>query len=92
MKHYFETAQAVLNEVQSTQAGLTSQRAAELGTGKNKLAQGKKISVFMRFFNQLTDPMIIILLAAAIISGVTSFLGLSRNFPRIRSLFCSWCF
>ena len=81
MKHYFETAQAVLNEVQSTQAGLTSQRAAELGTGKNKLAQGKKISVFMRFFNQLTDPMIIILLAAAIISGVTSFLGPEPEFP-----------
>ncbi len=72
MKHYFETAQAVLKEVKSTENGLTSQQAAELGTGKNKLAEGKKISVLMRFFNQLTDPMIIILLVAAVVSGVTA--------------------
>ena len=72
MKHYFETAQAVLNEVKSTEGGLSSQRAAELGTGKNKLAEGKKISILMRFFNQLTDPMIIILLVAAVVSGVTA--------------------
>ncbi len=81
MKHYFETAQAVLKEVGSNENGLTSQRAAELGTGKNKLAEGKKISIMMRFFNQLTDPMIIILLAAALISGVTSFLGPEPEFP-----------
>ncbi|MBQ5743414.1 MAG: HAD-IC family P-type ATPase, partial [Clostridia bacterium] len=72
MKHYFETTQAVLNEVNSTENGLTSQRAAELGTGKNKLAEGKKVSLLMRFFNQLTDPMIIILLVAAVVSGVTA--------------------
>ena len=81
MKHYFETTQSVLNEVNSTENGLTSQRAAELGTGKNKLAEGKKVSLLMRFFNQLTDPMIIILLAAALISGVTSFLGPEPEFP-----------
>ena len=81
MKHYFETTQAVLKEVNSTENGLTSQRAAELGIGKNKLAEGKKVSLLMRFFNQLTDPMIIILLAAALISGVTSFLGPEPEFP-----------
>lgn len=73
MKHYFEPVQSVLREVHSTENGLTSAQAAALGTGKNKLSQGKKISLAMRFFNQLTDPMIIILLAAALISGVTSY-------------------
>lgn len=81
MKHYFETVQAVLKEVKSSESGLSSARAAELGAGKNKLAEGKKVSLFMRFFNQLTDPMILILLAAAIVSGVTSFLGPEPEFP-----------
>ncbi len=73
MKHYFETASEVLKDVQSTDKGLSSAKAAERGVGKNKLAEGKKISLIARFFNQLTDPMIIILLVAAVISGVTAY-------------------
>ncbi len=72
MKHYFETASEVLKHVRSTEQGLTTSRAQEGGTGKNKLAEGKKVTLIARFFNQLTDPMIIILLAAAVVSGVTS--------------------
>ena len=71
MKHYFETVQSVLKEVNSTENGLTNEAANALGTGKNKLAQGKKISLAMRFINQLSDPMIIILLAAALVSMLT---------------------
>ena len=73
MKHYFETEAAVLKELDSNPQGLTSQRAAEFGAGKNKLAEGKKISMLRRFLNQLSDPMIIILLVAAAISGVTAY-------------------
>ncbi len=73
MKHYFETASQVLKEVQSSEGGLTTSQAGERGAGKNKLAEGKKISLIARFFNQLTDPMIIILLVAAVISGVTAY-------------------
>lgn len=38
--------------------------------GKNKLAEAKKDSLLKRFISQLMDPMILILLAAAAISGV----------------------
>lgn len=39
-------------------------------TGKNKLAAAKKDSILKQLLKQLADPMIIILLAAAAISGV----------------------
>lgn len=75
MKHYFEPAAAVLTALDTTEQGLNSAKAAEYGTGKNKLAQGKKISLAMRFFNQLSDPMILILLGAAFVSGITSYIA-----------------
>jgi Ca2+-transporting ATPase len=40
--------------------------------GRNKLVEGRKDSVIKRFLKQLIDPMIIILLAAAVVSAVTS--------------------
>jgi Ca2+-transporting ATPase len=42
--------------------------------GRNKLVEGRKDSVIKRFLKQLIDPMIIILLAAAVVSAVTSAL------------------
>ena len=73
MKHYLETVDAVFQEVQSSEAGLTSQEAAARleRNGKNKLKEAKKDSMLKRFFNQMKDPMIIILLVAAVISAVT---------------------
>jgi len=73
MKHYLESAEAVFQDVQSSPAGLTSQEAAARleRNGKNKLAEAKKDSMLTRFFNQMKDPMIIILLVAAVISAVT---------------------
>jgi len=72
MKYYCEEAQSVLKQVGSAQDGLTQQEAEKrlAANGKNKLAEGRKDSLFKRFVDQLTDPMIIILLAAAAISGV----------------------
>ncbi|MBR5572573.1 MAG: cation-translocating P-type ATPase [Oscillospiraceae bacterium] len=72
MKHYLEETSAVFEEVGSSAAGLTSAEAeARLAkNGKNKLAEGKKDSIFKQFLKQLADPMIIILLAAAAISAV----------------------
>ena len=74
MKHYFESMEAVLKEVQSTPAGLSKDEAVSRKekNGPNKLAEAKKISNFSRFLKQLADPMIIILIAAAVISAVTS--------------------
>ena len=72
MKHYCENIDVVLTKVKSSTAGLSSSEAQTrlLANGKNKLAEGKKDSLLKRFVNQLMDPMILILLAAAAISGV----------------------
>ncbi len=74
MDHYLHSADEVLREVKSTAGGLSSAEAADrlAQNGKNKLAEAKKVSPFKRFLQQLADPMIIILLAAAAISAVTS--------------------
>ena len=76
MKHYLETADAVFSEVKSGADGLSSQEtAARLeANGKNKLAEAKKDSMVKRFFNQMKDPMIIILLVAAVISAATEMI------------------
>lgn len=72
MKYYCEEAAQVLQETGSTAEGLTGAEAEKrLETnGKNRLAEAKKDSLLKRFLNQLADPMILILLAAAAISGV----------------------
>ncbi len=72
MKHYCEDINIVLTETKSASDGLSSQEAAQRleANGKNKLAEAKKDSLLKRFVKQLLDPMIIILLAAAAISGV----------------------
>ena len=72
MRFYCEEAETVLRDVDSTSEGLTSAEAEKrlAAYGKNKLAEGKKDSLIKRFFQQMGDPMIIILLVAAAISGV----------------------
>ena len=72
MKHYCEDAEQVLAQIGSSREGLTQQEAeARLAAnGKNKLKEAKKQSIISRFFAQMADPMILVLLAAAAISGV----------------------
>ena len=74
MKYYCSEIDDVLHEVGSSRGGLSSEetekRLAE--NGKNKLAEGKKDSLIKRFLMQMADPMIIILIAAAVISAITS--------------------
>ncbi|MBE6577527.1 MAG: calcium-translocating P-type ATPase, PMCA-type [Ruminococcaceae bacterium] len=71
MKFYCEDNENVLQELNSTRDGLTSEEAAKrlAENGKNKLAAAKGKSLVRRFFEQLADPMTIILLVAAAISG-----------------------
>ena len=71
MKFYLEDAAEVLQQSGSSEAGLTAHEAAERlrQNGPNKLAEGKKASLIARFFAQLKDPMTLILIAAAAISG-----------------------
>ncbi len=72
MKFYLEEKEAVLNELDANREGLTAQQASDRTEkyGKNKLEAEKGKSLIRRFLEQLADPMIIILLVAAAISGV----------------------
>jgi len=72
MQYYCEEGKKVLDELGSAENGLSSSEAAKRleKHGKNRLAEAKSKSLIRRFLEQLADPMIIILLAAAAISGV----------------------
>lgn len=74
MNYYLKEASEVLQEVKSSEKGLTQAEAEKRlsENGKNKLKDAPKQSLFSRFLDQLKDPMIIILIAAAIVSGVTA--------------------
>lgn len=73
MKHYLADANDVLAEVGSAPDGLSQNDAEErlAANGPNKLKEAKKTPWIVKFFKQLADPMIIVLLAAAAISFVT---------------------
>ena len=75
MKHYLSSVDEVFTHVASSETGLTEKEAqARLEkNGKNKLDEGKKKTMFARVIEQLSDPMIIILIIAAVISAVTEW-------------------
>lgn len=74
MKYYLEEKEEVLRAVDSSEKGLdTAQVRKRLSeNGPNKLKEGKKDSLAKRFLKQIKDPMIIILIIAAAVSGITS--------------------
>ena len=74
MKHYLSKAEEVLQTLNAGADGLTSGEALKRQEecGKNKLEEAKKTSIIKRFLLQLADPMILILIAAAVISAVTA--------------------
>ncbi len=71
MRYYCEDKEKVLQELSSSEQGLSSAEAQSRleKNGKNKLEAAKGKSLIRRFLEQLADPMIIILLVAAAISG-----------------------
>lgn len=66
------TKEAVMSELRTGENGLTeAQVQKNLRTyGKNELTEGKKKSPFMLFLEQYKDFLVIILIVAAIISGI----------------------
>lgn len=74
MKEYLCEKEEVLKNYDSSEKGLTQAQADERlqKNGKNKLAEAKKETLLHRFLMQLADPMIIILIVAAVISAITS--------------------
>ncbi len=71
---HLEPVGSVLAETGSDSKGLSSAEAAArlAADGPNKLIEAKKKSSIARFFDQMKDPMILILLAAAALSLITS--------------------
>ncbi len=81
MNFYSSDKTEVLNKLGTAPNGLSSEEAAARleKNGKNKLKEAKKKTLFRRFLEQLADPMIIVLLAAAAISAVTVILNNITN-------------
>ena len=82
MKHYLESTDKVLQHTASSENGLSAAQAAERleQNGKNKLAEGKKESLFHKFIKQLAEPMTIILIVAAAISaGLEIYNGIAEG-------------
>ena len=74
---YQRTQDDILTELEGSASGLSEEQAEERleRYGENKLAEAKKTTVLQRFFQQLKDPMLLILLAAAAVSAVTNALS-----------------
>ena len=74
MKEYLSDIQEVLKAQNASASGLTAAEAkARLEkNGPNKLAEGKKTPLILRFLKELSDPMILILIAAAVVSAITA--------------------
>ncbi len=73
MKHYLLEKEDVLSELSSSQNGLTSSEVEvrQARDGKNKLAEGKKVTLLQRIISQILDPMVLVLIGAAIVSAIT---------------------
>lgn len=74
MKLYEQTNEEILLEYGTSHEGLSGEQAAErLKTyGRNKLAEHKKKGMLQRIWEQIKDPMVLVLIGAAILSAAFS--------------------
>ena len=74
MKPYLEEKEAVLTQTGSSMTGLSDAEASERlkRNGPNKLKEGKKDSLLVKFLGELKDPMTIVLIVAAVVSAITA--------------------
>lgn len=77
MKHYLESAESVLREQNSSSDGLDPAEAQHRLNifGYGRLHGSEKETLLSRFIGQLTDPMVLVLIGAAVISAVTAALS-----------------
>ena len=77
MKYYDVDKQKVLESLETSEDGLSSDEAKARLTryGANKLKETNKKSNISKFFDQFKDLMIIILIVAAIFSAISSYLN-----------------
>ena len=86
MKEYLQDSADVLRDVRSDEkVGITSAEAAARfeKNGPNKLKEAEKTPAWVRFFQQMADPMIIMLIAAAVISAVTGMVQGEADFADV---------
>ena len=71
MNAYLEETETVLRELESSRAGIEPQEAQRRlrQWGPNRLKDAEKQSMLSRIWEQLRDPMILILIACAAVSG-----------------------
>lgn len=74
MTEYLLGYKEILSSLKSSYEGISEEeskiRLKE--NGLNKLEEGKKTPLIVKFLKELTNPMIIILIVAAIVSGITA--------------------
>ena len=72
MEYYNLSVQEAFNNLNSPPAGLSAEEAGKRleKYGENQLKEGKRKSIFKKIFQQIFNPMIIILLAASVVSGL----------------------
>ena len=76
-KEYTQTKEQVLEGLRTDRQGLSAQEAEKRlrEHGENRLKEAEKLTLFQRFVQQLKDPMLLILMAAAAVSAVTNYLS-----------------
>ena len=82
MREYLVEASDVLAEVKTDAVtGISASEAASRleQYGPNKLKEAEKDPLWKRFFSMMADPMVIMLIIAAIISAVTGVRFVSTN-------------
>ena len=77
MKHYLMENEDVLSALSSSsQKGLSENEAALRleSNGRNKLIEGKKKNLFQKIIAQIKDPMVLVLVGAAVVSFITALI------------------
>ena len=81
-KFYLESNEDVLKSLETSENGLSSIEAEKrlLENGKNKLEETQKESLFKKFINSISDPMIIMLVVAAVVQAIVNVLQMNGEF------------
>lgn len=76
-KEYLKSSEEILKELNTSTQGLTDQQAEQrlAQYGENRLQEGRKITMLERFVEELKDPMLIMLMAAAVVSAITNIIS-----------------
>ena len=77
MNYYSEDLSEVMSDLGASEDGLSPEEAAKRleEHGKNELASKKKKPLIVKFFEQFKDVMIIVLIAAAVVSAILTIVN-----------------